>query len=476
MKAKTNNLNPIWGGAFSKTPDDILQKINQSISFDGRLAKYDILGSKAHCKMLAKSRIITKNECKRLLKGLDEIDKKISAGKLNFKIELEDIHMNIEVALTKIIGELAGKLHIARSRNDQVATAFKLWVRDAYSILDKNLKQLQLALINKAKKNITIIMPGFTHLQSAQPVTFAHHLLAYYEMFKRDRSRIKSAIVRLDECPLGAAALAGTSFPIDRKMVAKELGFSTPTANSLDSVSDRDFALEYLSIASISAIHLSRLAEEIVIWCTKQFDFIKLSDAFTTGSSIMPQKRNPDAAELVRAKSGRIVGHLNSLLLVLKGLPLAYSKDMQEDKESVFDTHDTINLSIAAMIGMINDMTVNKQKMFSAAKAGHPTATDMADWLVKNLGFSFRKSHKIAGEIVKIAEKSTSELKDLDLLLLKSIEPKITKEIYQVLNIEAAVKNKTSFGGTAPKKVKQAIKVAEKFIDSQNNFRNHRHT
>ncbi len=468
MKAKTSKLNPIWGGAFSQTPADILQKINQSISFDTRIAKYDILSSKAHCKMLAKSQIITQKECNLLIKGLDKVAKKIATEKLSFKTELEDIHMNIEVALTEIIGELAGKLHIARSRNDQVATDFKMWIRDAFAMLDNNLKQLQHTLVNKAKEHIDTIMPGFTHLQSAQPVTFAHHLLAYYEMFKRDRSRIKSASARLNECPLGAAALAGTSFPIDRKMVAKELGFDAPTANSLDSVSDRDFALEYLSTASICAIHLSRLAEELIIWCSKQFGFITLSDAFTTGSSIMPQKRNPDAAELIRAKSGRIIGHLNGLLIVMKGLPLAYSKDMQEDKEAVFDTHDTIILSIAAMTGMINDMKANKQKMLQATM-GHATATDMADWLVKNLGFSFRKSHKIVGEIVKIANKRGCELKDLNLSLMQSIEPKITKEIYTVLNIATAVKNKTSFGGTAPKKVSQAIKLAEKYIRSKHN-------
>lgn len=463
-KIKITNLNPIWGGAFSLLPSDILQKINQSLAFDVRLAKYDILGSKAHCKMLAKSHIITKTECRQIMQGLDEIEKKIVAGKLSFKAEIEDIHMNIEVALTKIIGEPAGKLHIARSRNDQVATDFKLWVRDALDILDVNLKKLQLSLLDKAEQHCDTIMPGFTHLQAAQPVTFGHHLMAYFAMFKRDRSRIKDARIRMNECPLGAAALAGTSFPIDRHMVAKELGFDAPTSNSLDSVSDRDFVLEYLSVASICAIHLSRLAEEIVIWCSNQFGFIKLSDAFTTGSSIMPQKRNPDAAELVRAKSGRIIGSLNSVLMVMKGLPLAYSKDLQEDKEPVFDAHDTIILSVAAMIGMINDMCIDKQKMFLAAALGYSTATDMADWLVKKCNLSFRKAHAISGEIVKVAEERGCELKDLELFLLKALEPKITKEIYSVLDIKASIASKTSFGGTAPKEVASAIKIAKKSV------------
>ena len=466
MKSKLSKVNPMWGGVFSLSSSDVMKKINQSISFDVRLAKYDILGSKAHCRMLAKSRIITKAECKKIIDGLSKIEKEIAAGKMKFKTEFEDIHMNIEAALTKKIGEVAGKLHTARSRNDQVATDFKLWVRDALDNLDENLKKLQQVLIAKAKQHFATIMPGFTHLQSAQPVTFGHHLMAYFEMFKRDRSRIKNARMLLNECPLGAGALAGTSFPIDRHMVAKELGFDSPTANSLDSVSDRDFVLEYLSVASICAIHLSRLAEEIVIWCSKQFGFIKLSDAFTTGSSMMPQKRNPDAAELVRAKSGRIIGHLNSVLIVMKGLPLAYSKDMQEDKEPVFDTHDTIILSVAAITGMIKDMNVDKQKMFIASGAGYPTATDMADWLVKKQGISFRSAHKITGKIMKLAESNGCELKDLDLSLMQSIEPKITKDIYSVLSIENSLKSKTSFGGSAPVRVAEAIKAAERRLSS----------
>lgn len=461
---KTSKLNPIWGGVFSQTTSCALQKINQSIAFDIHLAKYDILASKAHCKMLAKTHIITQAECRKIIRGLNVIDKKISTGKLKLKPELEDIHMNIEYALTKIIGQVAGKLHSARSRNDQVVTDFKLWMRDAWDILDAHLKSIQLALVDKAQQHYNTIMPGFTHLQTAQPVTFGHHLMAYFEMFKRDRSRIKNARSRLNESPLGAAALAGTSFPINRHMTAKELGFDSITANSLDSVSDRDFVLEYLSVTSIIAIHLSRLAEEIILWCSKQFDFIKLSDALSTGSSIMPQKRNPDAAELIRAKSGQIIGNLVNVFMVMKGLPLAYSKDMQEDKEPVFATHDTIVLSIASLTAMLQDMFIDKQKMLSAAANGYSTATDMADWLVKKQGFSFRKAHKISGEIVKLAIHHGHELKDLDLLLMQKIEPKITKDIYRILDVQNSVKSKTSFGGSAPKRVNQAIKEAKKYL------------
>ncbi len=456
--------NPIWGGRFATAAAPTLQTINQSISFDARLAKQDILGSKAHCKMLAKSKIITKAECKKIIEGLNKIDKEIAEGRFKFKTELEDVHMNIESALAKIIGDAAGKLHTARSRNDQVVTDLKLWIRDAFDCLNENLKKLQLSLINKAEKHADTIMPGMTHLQSAQPVTFGHHLMAYFEMFKRDRGRIKSARVRLNECPLGAAALAGTSFPIDRNFTAKELKFALPTANSLDSVSDRDFVVEYLSIVTLCAIHLSRLAEEIIIWSTNQFGFIKLSDAFTTGSSIMPQKRNPDAAELIRAKAGRIIGNLNSVLIVLKGLPLAYAKDMQEDKEPVFDTHDTIMLSTATMAAMIDDVQVDKQKMYQAAIAGFSTATDFADWLVKNLKFPFRKAHKISGKIVKLAEDKGCTLIELDLPLIQSIEPKITYAIYEILTVESSVKSKTSFGGTAPQNVRAAIKSAKKSL------------
>ncbi|MEI8055449.1 MAG: argininosuccinate lyase [bacterium] len=454
--------NTMWGGRFAKNTAATLQKINQSIAFDVRLAKHDILGSKAHCKMLEKTKIITKTEGKKIIGGLNKIEKEIATGKFKFKTELEDIHMNIESALAKIIGDSAGKLHTARSRNDQVVTDFKLWIRDAFACLDVNLKKLQLALINKAEKHADTIMPGMTHLQSAQPITFGHHLMAYFEMFKRDRSRIKDAYIRLNECPLGSAALAGTSFPIDRNFTAKELKFTAPTANSLDSVSDRDFVIEYLSIAMLCAIHLSRLAEEIILWSTDQFGFIRLSDAFTTGSSIMPQKRNPDAAELIRAKTGRIIGNLNSVLIMMKGLPLAYAKDMQEDKEPVFDTHDTIVLSTTTMIAMINDIQVDKQKMRQAAATGFSTATDLADWLVKNLKIPFRKAHKISGQLVRTAENRNCTLIELDLLSMQAIEPKITKAIYTALTVESSVKSKTSFGGTAPQNVKAAIKAAKK--------------
>lgn len=461
---KKTKANPMWGSRFTLATTPILQKINQSIAFDRRLAEYDILGSKAHCKMLAKTKIITKSECNKIISGLNKIAKEIAAGKFKFQSKLEDIHMNIENALAKIIGDTAGKLHTARSRNDQVVTDLKLWLRDAFICLDENLKKLQLSLVNKAEQHVATIMPGFTHLQSAQPVTFGHHLMAYLEMFKRDRSRIKDACARLNECPLGAAALAGTSFPINRHLVAKELGFDAPTANSLDSVSDRDFVLEYLSVASICAIHLSRLAEEIVIWCSKQFGFIKLSDAYTTGSSIMPQKRNPDAAELVRAKSGRIVGNLNRLLMVMKGLPLAYSKDMQEDKEPVFDTQDTIILSVMVITGMINDMKVDKEKMLLAAKDGYSTATDLADWLVKNLKLPFRQAHKISGKIVNLAETQGCNLAELDLSAMQSVESRITNAVYKVLTVESSVTSKTSFGGTAPQNVKVAIKFAKNLL------------
>ena len=461
---QTKKLNPMWGGVFSHTSAKIMAEINQSITFDVRLAKYDILGSKAHCKMLAKKHIITQAECKKIIRGLDIIAKRIATGKLKLNPNLEDIHMNIEYALTKIIGQAAEKLHTARSRNDQVATDLKLWLRDAMDVVDNQLKDIQTILVAKAQRYYNTIMPGFTHLQPAQPVTFGHHLLAYFEMFKRDRSRIKSALIRLNESPLGTAALAGTSFPVDRHMTAKELGFASPTANSLDSVSDRDFVLEYLSIAAIIAIHLSRLAEEIILWCSHQFGFIKLSDAMSTGSSIMPQKRNPDAAELIRAKSGQIIGNLLNVFTVMKGLPLAYSKDMQEDKEPVFATHDTLTLAIPTLTALLQDISVHEQVMLTAATNGFTTATDIADWLVKQHGFSFRKAHKISGEIVKLASKYKKSIQDLDLSAIQKINPKITHDIYHILTAQASVANKTSFGGTAPKRVSQAISKAKRYL------------
>lgn len=453
----------MWGGRFTTEPNDLLAQINQSIAVDMRLAKHDISGSIAHCKMLVKTKIITLVEGRKIVTGLIKIDQKIDTGEFVFKPELEDIHMNIESALQDMIGDVAGKLHTARSRNDQVVTAFKLWLRDACDDLDSALKNIQLALISQAEKHYATIMPGMTHLQIAQPVTFGHHMLAYFEMFKRDRSRIKDARSRLNECPLGAAALAGTSFPIDRQFTAQELKFTGPTANSLDSVSDRDFVMEYLSVAAICAIHLSRLAEEIILWSSSQFDFIKLSDAFTTGSSIMPQKRNPDGAEIIRGKTGRVIGSLTNVLVMMKGLPLAYAKDMQEDKEAVFVAHDTIMLSVNVMAAMLNDIQVNQAKMQQDASIGFATATDLADWLVKNLQISFRKAHHISGAIVKIAESKQCKLEEIDLKTMQSIEPKINNDIYKVLNITNSVKNKASYGGTAPNNVKAALKLARKF-------------
>lgn len=464
-KEKKNKANPLWGGHFDSGPSEIMEKINQSISFDKILHAQDIQASKAHCEMLIKKKIISAKDGKAILKGLDQVAAEIIKGKFQFKTELEDIHMNVESRLHELVGDAAGKLHTARSRNDQVATDFRLYVREAFDQLDNALAELQKALLLKANKHSGIIMPGFTHLQTAQPVTFGHHLLAYVEMFGRDRSRVKDARKRMNECPLGAAALAGTSFPIDRKYTAKALGFDRPTANSIDSVSDRDFALEFLSVCSICSSHLSRFAEEIVIWFSADFDLIKLSDAFTSGSSIMPQKRNPDAAELVRAKSGRIFGSLITLLTVMKGLSLTYSKDMQEDKEPVFDAVDSILLCIAAMTGMVKDMDANKEKMKMAAGRGFSTATDLADWLVKNLDIPFRQAHKISGRIVKLAEGNNCKLEDIPLEEMKKIEPGITEDIFKVLSLESSVASRTSFGGTAPANVKKAVKEARKRFD-----------
>ncbi|MDA0782541.1 MAG: argininosuccinate lyase [Rickettsiales bacterium] len=456
------NKNPLWGGHFDNGPSEIMEKINESISFDKKLYEYDIKGSIAHCDMLVKKKILTQPEGKMIVKGLNQIKKEIYRGKFVFKTQLEDIHMNIESRLHDIIGDVAGKLHTARSRNDQVATDFRLYVRDALDVTEATLKNLQKALIKRANEHSSTIMPGFTHLQTAQPVTLGHHLMAYVEMFGRDRSRVKDARNRMNECPLGAAALAGTSFPIDRKATAKSLDFKCATANSIDSVSDRDFALEFLSTASIISMHLSRLAEEVVIWSSADFNFIKLSDAFTSGSSIMPQKRNPDAAELVRAKSGRIYGSLFALLTVMKGLTLTYSKDMQEDKEPVFDAAENLSLCINAMAGMITDMNVNKEKMKEAAGRGYSTATDLADWLVQNLGIPFRQCHSIAGRVVKLAEERGCKLEEIPLEDMQQIEPKITEGILKVLSVESSVKSRTSYGGTSPENVEKAIKEAKK--------------
>jgi argininosuccinate lyase len=437
-----------------------MQRINASIDFDRRLAAQDIAGSRAHAAMLADRGIIDRSDAEAIREGLGIIAEEISSGSFTFKTELEDIHMNVESRLKELIGAPAGRLHTARSRNDQVATDFRLWVRDALDRLDEGLKALQAALIDQAERHAETLMPGFTHLQSAQPVTFGHHLLAYVEMIGRDRGRAADCRRRLNECPLGSAALAGTPFPIDRDQTARALGFDRPTANSIDAVSDRDFAIEYLSTVAIAAMHLSRLAEEIVIWTCDQFRFIRLSDAFTTGSSIMPQKRNPDAAELARGKTGRIFGHLIGLLTVMKGLPLAYAKDTQEDKEPVFDADDTIGLVIAAMTGMVTDMTADPAAMRRAAEAGFPTATDLADWLVRALNMPFREAHHVTGQAVRLAEERGCGLKDLPLRDLQSLEPRITADVYDVLSVEASVASRRSYGGTSPERVREAVAAA----------------
>ncbi len=461
-KANPPSSNPMWGGQYAQGPAEIMAEINASIGFDGRLYAQDIRGSIAHAEMLAKAGILTKRESALIISGLKEIKQEIEAGKFVFKVELEDIHMNIEARLAEIIGETAGKLHTARSRNDQVALDFRMFVRDALQEMDIELTQLQAALIRRADENATAIMPGFTHLQSAQPVTLGHHLMAYVEMFGRDRRRIQAALENLNECPLGAAALAGTSFPIDRQMTAKALGFAAPTANSLDSVSDRDFAMEFLSVASISAIHLSRLAEEFVLWTSAQFHFVKFSDLFTSGSSIMPQKRNPDAAELVRGKTGRIIGALNSLLVTMKGLPLSYNKDMQEDKEPLFDAFDQWRLCVGAMAGMVSDFIADLPHMHESAEEGYSTATDLADWLVRMLGLPFRNAHHVTARIVKLATDNNCMLAQLSIEDMKRIEPGITQDIYSVLTVKRSVSSRTSFGGTSPVNVKEAVKAAKK--------------
>jgi argininosuccinate lyase len=461
-KNSSQQASMIWGGRFAAGPSEIMAKINVSIDFDKRLYAQDIQGSKAHAAMLAAQGIITGTDERAIQDGLDTILKEIQAGEFDFKTEYEDIHMNVESRLSQLIGEAAGRLHTARSRNDQVATDFRLWVRDAMDGVEIMLKALQAALLDRAQEHADTVMPGFTHLQAAQPVTMGHHLMAYVEMFGRDRSRFADARKRLNECPLGAAALAGTSFPIDRHQTAAALGFDRPTGNSLDSVSDRDFALEFMTAAAIAAVHMSRLAEELVIWTSAQFRFISLSDAFTTGSSIMPQKRNPDAAELVRAKTGRVIGDLTSLLIVMKGLPLAYSKDMQDDKEPVFEAADTLELALAAMTGMIRDMTVNKEILRKAAGAGFTTATDIADWCVRAVGMPFRQAHHVAGRLVKMAEDKGCGLEDLTLVEMQTVEPGLTEEARKVLSVDYSVASRTSFGGTAPEMVRKAIEMARK--------------
>jgi argininosuccinate lyase len=464
--ADPKNANALWGGRFEAGPSAIMEEINASIGFDKRLYAQDIQGSKAHCAMLVKQNIIPAEDGEKIIEGLGLILQEIESGQFTFSTALEDIHMNVESRLRELIGPAAGRLHTGRSRNDQVATDFKLWVRDvALNDLEVGLAGLQKALIGQAEKNIDTVMPGFTHLQAAQPVTFGHHMLAYVEMFGRDRSRVADCKVRMNENPLGSAALAGTPYPIDRHLTSATMGFDRPAANSLDAVSDRDFALEYLNAASITAMHLSRLAEEMVIWCSAQFKFIGMSDKFSTGSSIMPQKRNPDAAELIRSKIGRIVGCYNSLMLSMKGLPLAYSKDMQEDKEPVFFAHDHLGLCVAAMTGMVADMKVFADNMRKAAGAGYITATDLADWLVSELGMPFRDAHHVVGATVKLAETRGCDLDQLPLADLQKIEPKITDAVFKVLTVDASVAARKSFGGTAPERVREAVASAkERFL------------
>jgi len=445
--------NKMWGGRFSAQPDAVMAEINASIDVDRKLFRQDITASKAHAEMLAKQGIISAQDAKKIVHGLDTILSEIEAGKFRFKRALEDIHMNVEARLADLIGPAAGRLHTARSRNDQVATDFKLWVRDEIDALDAMLADYQRALAEKALAHAATVMPGFTHLQTAQPVTFGHHLLAYVEMAARDRGRFADARKRLNESPLGAAALAGTSFRVDRALTAKKLGFDRPAANSLDAVSDRDFALETLSAAAIAAVHLSRFAEEIVIWTSPLVGFLALSDKFTTGSSIMPQKRNPDAAELVRAKAGKLIGALNALLIVMKGLPLAYQKDMQEDKAGVIDALGDLALCLAAMTGMVRDMVPDAARMKAAAGAGYATATDLADWLVRTLNMPFRDAHHVTGRIVAAAEARSVALEALPLAAMQAIEPKITKEALKVLSVERSVASRASLGGTAPKNV-----------------------
>ncbi|MTI08814.1 argininosuccinate lyase [Curvivirga aplysinae] len=459
------SANEMWGGRFAGGPAAIMQEINASIDFDKRMYLQDILGSKAHSDMLAATGIISEQDRDEIHRGLTQIQEEIEADKFEFSAELEDIHMNVEARLKEIIGDAAGRLHTARSRNDQVATDFRLWLRDAIDSLDAQYADLHKALINKAEKHADVVMPGFTHLQAAQPVTFGHHLLAYAEMVGRDRSRLADCRKRLNECPLGAAALAGTSFPTDRHMTAKALGFDGPTRNSMDSVAARDFAMEFLAAASISAVHLSRLAEEIVIWASQQFSFVALSDAFTTGSSIMPQKKNPDAAELIRAKPGRIIGSLNALLIVMKGLPMTYGKDMQEDKEVTFDAADNLSLCVAVMAGMVEDMEPRPEFMKAALVNGFPTATDLADWCVRVLNMPFRDAHHVTGSLVALAEKKECGLEDLSLADMQTVEASITEDVFSVLSSEASVTSRTSYGGTAPENVRaMAAEARARFL------------
>ncbi len=457
--------NKMWGGRFSAGPDAVMEEINASIGFDQHLYRQDIAASRAHADMLAKQGIISADDASAIARGLDTILSEIETGRFVFKRSLEDIHMNVESRLAELIGPAAGRLHTARSRNDQVATDFRLWIRDNLDSMDAALAGYQRVLAERALEHAATVMPGFTHLQTAQPVTFGHHLLAYVEMAGRDRARLHDARARANECPLGSGALAGTSFPLDRDMTAKTLGFDRPTANSLDAVSDRDFVIEALAAASIAAVHLSRFAEEIVLWTSPLVGFLRLSDKFTTGSSMMPQKRNPDAAELVRAKTGRIIGALNAMLVVMKGLPLAYQKDMQEDKEGAMDAFSALALAVAAMTGMVADMTPDEAAMKKAAGLGYSTATDLADWLVRRLGMPFREAHHVTGRIVAEAATSGLPLHRLPLAAMQKVESRITEEVFTVLPVARSVASRTSYGGTAPANVRRQARLWLKRLD-----------
>jgi argininosuccinate lyase len=457
--------NSMWGGRFGGGPADVMREINASIGVDQRLWREDLAGSRAHAAMLREQGILSADDAAAILDGLDRIEAEYEASGVPARIELEDIHMHVEHRLAELIGPAAGRLHTARSRNDQVATDFRMWVRSALREADAAVAELQRVLLARAEEHAESVMPGFTHLQTAQPVTLGHHLLAYYEMLRRDRSRLAAAAERLDECPLGAAALAGTSFPIDRHATAAALGFARPTANSIDSVSDRDFALDYLMAAAQCSLHLSRLAEEVVIWSSAPFGFVQLSDAFSTGSSIMPQKRNPDAAELVRGHAGRIAGALTALMMTMKGLPLAYSKDMQDDKAPVFEAHDLLILSLRALAGTVETSRFDTARMRAAAEGGFSTATDLADWLVQAADVPFREAHHITGAAVKLAEERGVTLPELPLPDLQRIDPRTDQRVYDVLTVDASVRSRTSYGGTAPDNVRAQIAAARAALD-----------
>ena len=457
MTQSKDTANAMWGGRFASGPDAIMTAINASIGFDQRMYAQDIAGSRAHAAMLAAQGILSDSDAAAIGEGLLTVLSEIEGGKFTFSTALEDIHLNVESRLTEIIGDAGKRLHTGRSRNDQVAVDFRLWVRDQCDAAIAGLTELMRAFLAQAEAGVDWVMPGFTHLQTAQPVTWGHHMLAYVEMFARDRSRFEDARRRMNECPLGAAALAGTSFPIDRHATAKALGFDRPTANSLDSVSDRDFALEFLAASSICAMHLSRFAEELVIWSSAQFRFVRLSDKWTTGSSIMPQKKNPDAAELLRAKLGRILGATVALFTIMKGLALTYSKDMQEDKEQTFDAADTLMLGLAAMTGMVGDMTANRDVLRTAAASGFSTATDLADWLVRRLGLPFRDAHHVTGTLVAMAEKAGIDLPDLSLAQMQSVHGGITAEVFEVLGVDNSVRSRLSYGGTSPVRVAEQV-------------------